>query len=312
MLRKTLLTALLLASLPIAANAAPQDRIVAKVNSDIITSGDVWARYRMIQRSSRLPDNADIRQDAFPQVLDTLIAEKLQIQDAVRNGIRITDADIDRGMAELAGRNKLAPDVFVKNMEKEGISVDEVKRQMRAELGWTGVIQRIIRPRVNVSEGEVAKLTAELNARKGLKEFQVAEIRLPAENAKQKADSLKLANRLSLEMRKGAPFREVAAKFSTAPSAPKGGLRGWVVKGDLPADVERLVETMPVKTLTVPTYADNGVWLVLKLNERVNEGAPEPTLLRQKIGTRKLEQAAISHLRDLREEALIDFPDSGS
>lgn len=312
MLRKLLFTALLLGTVQAqAAESAPQDRIVAKVNNDIVTSGDVWNRYRMIQRSSHLPDNADIRTEAFPQVLDSLIEEKLQLQDARRNGISITDADIARGMAELATRNKMTTEAFQAGMAKDGVSVDEVKRQMRAQLGWQGVIQRVIRPRVSVSEGEVAKLAAELDARKGMKEYQIAEIRLPAANPQQKADSLKLAERLALELRKGAPFREVAAKFSTAPSAPRGGLRGWVAKGDLEPEIEKLVDVMPVKTMTKPVVTKDGVWLTLKIDERTNEGAPETAKLRERIGTRKLEQAAASHMRDLREEALIDFP-SGS
>ncbi len=312
LLRKILLTTLLLTTVQAhAAEPAPADRIVARVNSDIITSGDVWNRYRMIQRSSHLPDNTDIRTEAFPQVLDSLIEEKLQLQEARRAGIKITDADIARGIAELATRNKMTTEAFQAGMAKDKISIDEVKEQMRAQLGWTGVIQRVIRPRISVSDGEVAKLAAELNARKGLKEYQIAEIRLPAANAQQKADSLKLANRLALEMSKGAPFRDVAAKFSTAPSAAKGGLRGWVVKGDLQPDIERLVDAMPVKTMTKPVVTDDGVWLTLKINERVNEGAPDNAALLERIGTRKLEQAADSHMRDLREEALIDFP-SGS
>lgn len=314
MLKRLLLALCLLAAPAVAQDAAssaapPQDRIVAKVNTDIITSGDVWARYRMIQRSSNLPDNPDIRKEAFPQVLNTLIEEKLELQAARQFGLKIADEDVDKGMEEIAKRNG-APNraAFEEALKKQGVSIDEVRRQMRAQIAWTVFVQRALRTSLVVSESEVDRLQAELDAKKGQKEYEIAEIQLPAATPQQTKESEALAKRLILEMRKGARFRDVASKFSKASSAANGGLLGWVNPGDLPEAVEKVVAAAPVKTLPDPIVTPEGVWLILKLDERVGQGAPDRAELKNRIGTRKLERAAQTYLNDLRDEALIEFP----
>ncbi len=291
-----------------AANPDAKDRIIAKVNGDIITSGDVWERYFMVQKSTRLPDNVTIRKDAFPQILDSLINEKLQRQEAKRVGITASDDDIAKALNELATRNKQKPEEFQASIEKSGINIAEMRRQIEAQLLWIGVVRRVVRPTVNVTEAEVTKLADELNAVKGKKEYKFAEIRLPGTNPQQKKDSVKLANSLTGEMRKGAPFHVVAEKFSIAESAKDGGLRTSVFAGEMPAPIDKVLSEMPEGALSNPLEAEGQIWMVLKLGERVNKGAPEDSVIRERIGTVKLERAATAYLLDLRDEALIEYP----
>lgn len=290
--------------------ASPQDRIIARVNTDIITSGDVWARYYLIQRSSGLPDNPQVRKEAFPQVLNTLIEEKLQYQEARKEKISVSEAEVFKGLEEIAKNNNSSVAKLTEEMKKNGLDIEELKRQTRAQVVWQKIIARVVRPTVDVGNKEVRKLADELNAKKGVKEAKIAEIQLPAADKAQQKDSIALAKRLTTEMRKGTKFRNVAAKFSMAASAKQGGLRGWVQAGELPASVEKLVYAMPKGALTDPVVADNKVWLVLKLDERVGAGAPADDVLIERIGTKKLEQAALNYLKQLREDALIEFPDA--
>lgn len=285
-----------------------QDRIIAKVNGAIITSGDVWERYRMIQRSSKLPDTIEIRQDAFPQILDGLIKEKLQHQEAKRVGITVTPEDVTNAVSELAKGNKQNPATFEEKLEAQGVNLAEMRRQLEAQLAWIAVVRRVVRPSMNVTDAEVQKLTNELNAVKGKKEYKFAEIRLPAANPQQKKDSMKLAISLIREMQKGAPFHVIAQKFSVADSAKDGGLRPSVLEGEMPADIDKVLAEMPNGALANPMEVDGQVWMVLKLGERLNKGAPEQEVLRDRIGTLKLERAAAAYLSDLQDEALIEYP----
>ena len=169
-------------------------------------------------------------------------------------------------------------------------------------------MRRVVRPGVNVTDAEVQKIEDELNSYKGKKEFKLAEIRLPGSTAQEKKDSVKLAKNLTKEMQKGAPFREVAAKFSIADSAKQGGLRQSVLQGELPPAIDKLVSEMPKGALSVPVDAEGQIWIILKLDERTGEGAPDKEVLKEKVGSRKLERAAEAYLRDLRDEALIEYP----
>lgn len=293
---------------PAWAQDAPQDRIIAKVNTDIITSGDVWSRYYLIQKSAGLPDNPQVRKEAFPQVLSTLIEEKLQMQEARKEKVSASEAEVYKGLEEIAKNNNTTVAKLTEEMKKGGLDIEELKRQTRAQVIWQKIIARVVRPTVDVRDKEVQKLADELNAKKGVKEAKIAEIQLPAADKAQEKDSIALAKRLTLEMQKGSRFRNVAAKFSIAASAKQGGLRGWVQAGELPANVEAIVYKMPKGALTDPIAADGKIWLILKLDERVGTGAPEKNVLVERIGTKKLEQAAFNYLKQLREDALIEFP----
>lgn len=293
-----------------AARAVPaaQDRIIARVNGDIITSGDVWERYRMIQLTSRLPDNVSIRQDAFPQILSSLINEKLQAQEAKRIGLSIADEDIDNAVKDLAERNKEDPAKFMDALKKTGVNVAEFRRQLEAQLLWIGTVRRVVRPSVNVTDAEIRTMTEELNSVKGKKEYKFAEIRLPGGTAQEKKDSLKLAVNLMNEMRKGARFSTVAEKFSVADSAKDGGLRPSILEGEMPAPIDKILSEMPTGALSNPLEADGQIWMVLKLGERMNKGAPDEETLRERVGSLKLEKAAAAYLADLRDEAFIEYP----
>lgn len=52
-------------------------RIIAVVNTDIVTAGDIDARMNLIMRTSGIPDTPQNRQQLARRVLQTLIDEKL-------------------------------------------------------------------------------------------------------------------------------------------------------------------------------------------------------------------------------------------
>lgn len=289
--------------------SVPQDRIVAKVNADIITSGDIWQRYYTVQRSAGLPDNADIRRDAFPQILNSLIDERLQLQEAERLDVQVGEEILSTAMTDLALSNRVeSKQEFEAMLEKQGVSMLNVERQIKPQVAWAGVVQRLLRPEVTVSEQEVQTLSDRLNSTKGQIEYQIAEIKLDASDAEKQNLSLNLAKQLMEEMGKGAPFRQVAAEFSQSASAEHGGLRGWVTAGELPAQVSSVLIDLGNGRLSNPIVADGFVWLILRLDERTAEGAPDNSVLRERLFNQKLENASAEYLQSLRDQALIVFP----
>ena len=68
-------------------NTAPDMRIAAVVNDQVISVFDLASRVRMVMISSNLPDTEEIRQRLASQVLRSLIDEKLQLQEARRQSV---------------------------------------------------------------------------------------------------------------------------------------------------------------------------------------------------------------------------------
>src|SRR3546814_8369749 len=77
---------------------------------------------------------------------------------------------------------------------------------IRAQIAWQGVIQRRVRPNVEIAPEEVEEVVARLAARRGTVERRVAEIFVPIESAAQEDEGMANARRLFDELRPGANF----------------------------------------------------------------------------------------------------------
>ena len=83
------------------------DRIVAVVNNDVITRGDLEERYRFAnlqldRQGTPLPPRDVLEK----QILDRLITDRVQLQLAKETGLRVDDAELDRAINRIAQDNK--------------------------------------------------------------------------------------------------------------------------------------------------------------------------------------------------------------
>src|SRR5688572_13791518 len=73
---------------------APEMRIAAVVNDEVISVFDIATRMRMIMISSGIPDTPETRQRIASQVLRSLVDERLQLQEAKRQNVTATDNEL--------------------------------------------------------------------------------------------------------------------------------------------------------------------------------------------------------------------------
>src|SRR5947209_17434585 len=106
---KRLLSALALVALILSAGpaAAQETRIAAVVNDEVISVADVAARIRLVLISSNIPDTPDTRQRVARQVVRILIDEKLEMQEAKRLNITVSDDEVAKALANIEAQNKL-------------------------------------------------------------------------------------------------------------------------------------------------------------------------------------------------------------
>ncbi len=92
---------------PAPAEAQKDQRIAAVVNDDVVSFYDLKERLKFAIFASSLKDSPELRRRLAPQVLDTLIDEKLQIQEAKRLNIKVENEEIARGIAIIEKRNRI-------------------------------------------------------------------------------------------------------------------------------------------------------------------------------------------------------------
>jgi peptidyl-prolyl cis-trans isomerase SurA len=144
----------------------PADRIVAVVNAEPITNGDVRARVaryvqEMRERGQPLPPSPA----AFErEVLERLISERAQLQVARDNGVKVEDALVDQAELQVARSNQVPVPELRKRIEAQGMSVAQFRAELRDQLMLQRLRDREFESKGKVTEFEIDQFLAEQDA----------------------------------------------------------------------------------------------------------------------------------------------------
>lgn len=253
--------ALVLVAVPTAPlPASAQDnvlRIAAVVNDEIISVLDLEQRLRLVALSSNLQLDQQMRQRLLPQVLRGLIDEKLQLQEAERNGVTATDREIDAEIQNLAERNNIQPLQFPAFLASQGIDFHTLRSQIEAGIAWAKYAGRRLTRQVSIGEEEIDEELARLQSVADKPQRRTFEIFLSVDNPDDTIKVRQNAERLLSQIQAGADFGSLANSFSESASANTGGDLGWLAPGQLPPELDEVLQTLnagmisaPIRTLT--------------------------------------------------------------
>ncbi len=246
---------------------AQEERIAAIVNDDIVSAYDIAQREALVITSAQLPDNDATRRRIRPEVVRSLINEALQLQEARKMGIKVSDEELALAVDDLERRNKMAKGQIFEILARAGIDKETLLRQLRAEIAWGKVVRRRFSARAQVSEDEIDQKLAEIKARAGKDEYLIDEIFLPYDRAATQAETVASAKRLISELRQGASFAELARQFSQGLSAKQGGSIGWILPEQLAPELARAIRGAEIGAIKGPVVTPSGVY-ILKIRDR--------------------------------------------
>lgn len=253
----------------IAAYAQRSDAIAAIVNDDIITYGDVDDRIEVIIKSSKLPQTPEFKRRIVGQVLNALIQEQIQFQEAEKQEIEVTEEQIKNGFTQVAAQNKLPVDDFMKHLRKQNMPIRSMRRQIEAQMLWGEVIQSTIRPQVKVSDQDIEAAIDRMRKTAGKTEYNLSEIFIPVRTPAEERKMRTLIERLHAQLKKGASFPSVARQFSGAAGASQGGLVGWVTEDVLLPSLARAVRDLEPNKLSSIIKSRDGFHILLMSGKRV-------------------------------------------
>ena len=258
--------------------AAPHPSIAAVVNDDLISFYDLASRARMVLITSNIPDTPENRQRIASQVLRSLIDEKLQLQEAKRQNVTVTEEEVKKGIEQLEKQNNMRPGQLDEFMKARGIDRAAIVDQLTASLLWAKLVKRQVSQGLTVSDDEIDDAMKRLKEHAGEPQSRVAEIFLAVVNPAQEDQVRQLAERLSVQMKQGARFSSVARQFSQAASAAVGGDIGYMRPDQLPAELAKVVSTLKPGELSAPIRSGGGYYLLLVLDRKVGaaSGDQEP------------------------------------
>jgi len=236
-------------------------KATAIVNGEVITQTDIDQRLAFLSIANNTPIPADQIERLRQQILSNLIDETLQIQAAKAEEIEITDADIDKTVARVAGTAKQTPDQMANYLKIRGSSIRSLRRQIQGEIAWRRLQSKKIESTVSVGDEEVQAVIKKLTASKGAEEFRVGEIFLAA-NSSNEAEVQSNMGKIFNALQGGASFVGYARQFSQSSSAAVGGDLGWVRPEQLPDQLATALRQMRPGMLSAPIKVQGGYSII--------------------------------------------------
>ncbi|MEQ1654052.1 MAG: peptidylprolyl isomerase, partial [Hyphomicrobium sp.] len=262
-----------------AANSGPGDKIAIVVNDAAITASDVQARYGMALISAGLPDDPEVRGRIMPQVVRSLIDEQIQLQETRRQQITVTPEEIDQALKRIAQDNNIPGGDMRVFLYTHGVSAATLEAQVRANLAWMKLVQRQLRPHVEIGDDEVEEAIERLHASAGKQEYFVNEIFLPVDDPDQDQTIQQFANKLLNQIKATGAFGTIARQFSQGAGAQNGGEIGWVQEGILAPEIDRVLAANGKGDLLGPIKTTSGYHiLAIRDVRRVQGGGAESTV----------------------------------
>ena len=207
------------------------NRIVAVVNDDAITALELKARLTAVERQLRgqnvqLPPPEVLEK----QMLERMISDRVQLQQARETGLRISDIELDAALRRIASSNRLSLEDFRAALAQDGIEWAKFREDIRDEITISRLREREVDARMVITEGEIDAYLANPGAGQTANtEVRLAHIivRVPEQATPDQLMRLGArANEALAQVRRGEDFGKVAASFSEAPDALSGGDMG--------------------------------------------------------------------------------------
>ncbi|MBV9827349.1 MAG: peptidylprolyl isomerase [Alphaproteobacteria bacterium] len=247
---------------------APEMRIAAVVNDEVISVFDLVSRMRMVMVSSNIPDTPETRERLGGQVLHSLIDEKLELQEAKKQNISANDAELKNALDQIEKQNNMKSGQLNEFMQARGIDRASLVDQLTASIVWAKLVRRQAAQSVEISDEEIDDALKRAKEHANEPQSRVAEIFLSVDSPAQEDQVRQLAERLTQQMHQGARFSAVARQFSQSATAAVGGDMGWVRPDQLPAELGKVVTQLRPGSLSEPIHTGGGYYLLLVLDRR--------------------------------------------
>ncbi len=239
---------------------------VARVNDQIITGWELGQRARMLELFG-------VRENTRAEAMDRLIDERLQLNEARRLALTLSEDELVAGEAEFAGRASLDRERFLAVLGQAGIDPATYRDFIRAGLLWRKVVGARIRPLVSLSQEDVDRRLATAEPNAGGRVL-LSEILMRADTPATRRASLAQASEFS-RMTDLRAFAMAARQFSTAPTRGQGGALPWIELSALPPEVARQVTRLDIAQVTPPiTRGDTVAVYQLRGAEQVAATSP--------------------------------------
>jgi peptidyl-prolyl cis-trans isomerase SurA len=313
------MSSLLLVLALLAGAPAPRvlDRVAATVNGDVVTLRELQERagseYQRADGMPAGPDRDKARARVLKLAFDQIVDERLFEAQASTMQVDVNEAQIDSAVEDVKRRNHFSDAQLDQALAEQGMTRDAFRKALKKELETYQILQYKVRSRVKVTDEDVKnyyqqhgkEFAGDDAIRVRLIFFAVPKGAPASEEARIRAK----AEQVLARIKGGADFAATAREVSEGPSRAEGGDLGFLKRGVMLPELERVAFSMQAGQVSGLVRTDPGIG-ILKLEERRVAGARpfeevkeeiRDRLTNEQIGTFRNQYVA-----ELRKDAIID------
>ncbi len=241
------------------------NRIIATIDGEPITAHEL-ERYA----AERGADGGVSRDE----LLQALVTDRLLEKEATAQGIAASPEEVDAYVEQVKQRNRIDDAQFLEALTEQGLTLEQYRARVKAEIEKTALVTREIRQRVNVSPEEVERYY-----REHLDDYATSErvtvrvifFQLDGPPGRETEYTRAKAEEVRDLARDGRSFAALAEQFSEGPGADKGGLLGTFARGEMEASLDAVAFDLPTRTVSDPIATSRGFYL-LYVDEKIPAG----------------------------------------
>lgn len=290
------------------------NRILVHVNSRIITQSQFDARIDQTIRESAPPSNPARGEEMKKGVLEELVNEALLEDRAKELDLVTSDAEIEDQIKRLKDQNNVTTDEdFQKGLAQSGLTIDRLRDQLRRTVTLQRVVGREVNSKVDLSDDALRIIyEREKDTWRVPEKAHLAEILVS--NGDDPVRAARRAKEASDLVKGGAKFEAVVKDYSDGATKARGGDLGMVARGELTAEIDKAVFSLPVGTVSDPIGTKFG-WHLVKVIEKVSVSYKPFTEVKAQLLKREqdtqFQKKLAEYLDKLKREAVIRVSPDG-
>ena len=242
--------------------------IVAIVNDEPITFMDLSNRMQLIIVSSNLPDNSETREKLYGQILQSLINEKLQAQEAKKLSISITTQEVDNNIKFIEKNNNMEERTLIDTLYKNGVPKSALPSRIQANIILEKLLQKVIQPKVIITDNEIENEYNNYLSNEGKYEYKLSEIIFNYTNLSKNTDIMLIAKQIRKTIIKENNFDVIAKRINENGTGKFKKDDNWRLKNNINTTAYDFIKDLKINGVSELLLLNTGISIVKVDNKR--------------------------------------------
>ena len=293
------------------------DRIVAVVNSDIITLYDLNRAFKPYEENIKALQYAPERErqtlfQVRKDLLDQLIDSKLADQETARAQITVSESDIDRAIERMKEARSITDEQLREGLASQGMTMEEYRKELKEQLLRARLVNREVKSKIVITSEDIkAYYDSHQDEYAGEKKYYLYNIFArvnPEAGISEREEALRQIKNASARLNQGLSFEELVNQLKDSSSRVQGTDLGLFRLEELSEQLQRAIAKLKAGEISEVLDTDFGFQIIYvqKIQETSTKSLDE---IQSEIGEILYNEAVDNRYQDwldeLRKRSLI-------